>query len=299
MARSPGSGTGPPRAIRLRPHPASSARGKGIPAGLLSRLYSARASGAGPRLSPSASTLTASQRGPCVKVSTSPGSPCGSACRRRPRAAAREPDAAVIDDPRREAPCLEKARAPQPDVDPAGFLGHEADPPDARRRRALARRARRAAAAFGRLNDASAANGVVAAGRRRAVAAAAAARRRHRSLRRLRPCRPWSSRARAGRARPLPAPIRDRRAAPASGRSRPPRRAGRRGRARRAARVRRSAQQARRRRASPSRRQRLGRRRGMGQGRSTRPARGRQPGRASSAKTAPMSCASAVRSVGR
>ena len=96
---------------------------------------------------------------------------------RASRAAARQPDAAIFDDPRGKAPRLEKACAPQPDVNPTGVVNHEAPPPAARRRLALARRAR-LAAEFGLASAASAAKGVTAipAG----VAGAGAARRRQR-----------------------------------------------------------------------------------------------------------------------
>ncbi len=74
-----------------------------------------------------------------------------------------------LDDARGQAAGLEEARAPQPDVDPAGLarLAHAATPPDAARRRRLMRRARRAGEAAGLTSGASAAKGEAAGPRRR------------------------------------------------------------------------------------------------------------------------------------
>ena len=78
---------------------------------------------------------------------------------RSARLAAQEAHAAFLDDSRGQASRLEKAGAPQPDIDPAGVFRHEAARPAAGPRLRLRRRVRRSA---GFVSAASAANGVAA-----------------------------------------------------------------------------------------------------------------------------------------
>ena len=83
--------------------------------------------------------------------------PGGSACRpARADSTAHEPHAAFLDDARGEAPRLEEAGAPQPDIDPAAVFRHEGARPARCTRLRLRRRVRRSA---GFVSAASAANG--------------------------------------------------------------------------------------------------------------------------------------------
>ena len=76
---------------------------------------------------------------------------------RRAGLTAHEPHAAFLDDARGQAPRLEKAGAPQPDIDPAAVFRHERARPALCTRLRLRRRVRRSA---GFVSAASAANGV-------------------------------------------------------------------------------------------------------------------------------------------
>src|SRR5580704_5014623 len=73
------------------------------------------------------------------------------------RLAAQEAHAAILDDARSQTSRLEKAGAPEPDIDAAGVFRHEAARPAVWARRRLRRRVRRSA---GFVSAASAANGV-------------------------------------------------------------------------------------------------------------------------------------------